>query len=152
MAKIICPNESYTGVAASVSFVDGKGETKDKDLITWFKANGYEVKNDDNWLIDYFLKEIENEILNFCNTKELPEQLRYILVRRAAGRFLLAKLSSNGLGESFDYSAAVKEIREGDVSISYADRADYKSIFITQISAMASFGEDELIGFRRLKW
>lgn len=46
MAKIICPNESYTGVAASVSFVDGKGETEDKDLITWFKANGYEVLED----------------------------------------------------------------------------------------------------------
>ena len=46
MAKIICPNESYTGVAASVSFVDGKGETEDTDLIVWFKANGYEVVED----------------------------------------------------------------------------------------------------------
>lgn len=129
-----------------------KKEEIRSNLVGLLKAMNYEVKDDDNWLIDYFLKEIENDILNFCNIKELPEQLRYILVRRAAGRFLLAKLSSNGLGESFDYSAAVKEIREGDVSISYADRADYKSVFITQVSAMASFGEDELIGFRRLKW
>jgi len=129
-----------------------KKEEIRSNLVGLLKAMNYEVKNDDNWLIDYLLKEIENDILNFCNTKELPEQLRYILVRRAAGRFLLAKISSNGLGESFDYSAAVKEIREGDVSISYADGADYRSIFITQVSAMASFGEDELIGFRRLKW
>lgn len=129
-----------------------KKEEIRSNLIGLLKSIHYEVKDDDNWLIDYLLKEIENDILNFCNIKELPEQLRYILVRRVAGRFLLAKISSNGLGESFDYSTAVKEIREGDVSISYADGADYKSIFITQVSAMASFGEDELIGFRRLKW
>ena len=129
-----------------------KKEEIRSNLIGLLKSIHYEVKDDDNWLIDYLLKEIENDILNFCNIKELPEQLRYILVRRAAGRFLLAKLSSNGLGENFDYSTAVKEIREGDVSISYADGADYKSVFITQVSAMASFGEGELIGFRRLKW
>ena len=129
-----------------------KKEEIRNSLIGLLKSIHYEVKNDDSWLIDYLLKEIENDILNFCNIKELPGELRYILVRRAVGRFLLVKISSNGLGESFDYSAAVKEIREGDVSISYADGADYRSIFITQVSAMASFGEDELIGFRRLKW
>ena len=43
MAKIICPNKEYTGVSASVSFCNGKGETEDPRLIKWFKDRGYTV-------------------------------------------------------------------------------------------------------------
>lgn len=46
MAKIICPNKSFTGVAASVAFVNGEGETNDTKLIQWFLKNGYEVVED----------------------------------------------------------------------------------------------------------
>ena len=45
MAKIYCPNKDYTGVSASVSFVDGKGETDNKHLIKWFKEHGYKVED-----------------------------------------------------------------------------------------------------------
>jgi uncharacterized protein involved in outer membrane biogenesis len=43
MAKIFSPNTSYNGVSATVSFVDGRGETNNPDLIVWFKENGYHV-------------------------------------------------------------------------------------------------------------
>lgn len=43
MAKIICPNKEYTGISASVSFCNGKGETEDPRLIKWFKDRGYTV-------------------------------------------------------------------------------------------------------------
>lgn len=43
MAKIICPNKEYTGISASVSFCNGKGETEDPRLIKWFKDHGYTV-------------------------------------------------------------------------------------------------------------
>lgn len=44
MVKIYAPNEQYTGVSASVSFVNGVGETDDPHLIEWFKVKGYEVE------------------------------------------------------------------------------------------------------------
>ncbi|KOF56622.1 MULTISPECIES: hypothetical protein [Clostridium] len=44
MAKVYSPNESYTGVSASVAFSKGVGETKDKHLIQWFKEHGYTVE------------------------------------------------------------------------------------------------------------
>ena len=44
MAKIICPNENYNGVSATVHFANGKGETNDKKLIKWFKDHGYIVE------------------------------------------------------------------------------------------------------------
>jgi hypothetical protein len=43
MAKIICPNNQYTGTSATVTFVNGVGETNDQYLINWFKDNGYTV-------------------------------------------------------------------------------------------------------------
>lgn len=46
MAKIICPNKQYTGVSASVGFVNGIGETADENLIDWFKSHGYEIEED----------------------------------------------------------------------------------------------------------
>ena len=41
--KILTPNEKFTGVSASVNFVNGAGETDDPHLIGWFKDHGYTV-------------------------------------------------------------------------------------------------------------
>lgn len=46
MAKILSPNKDYTGVSASVPFVNGVGETNNHYLIEWFKAHGYAVENE----------------------------------------------------------------------------------------------------------
>lgn len=43
MAKIKSPNPQYTGVSASLQFVNGEAETDDKWLIEWFQNKGYEV-------------------------------------------------------------------------------------------------------------
>lgn len=44
MAKIYAPNPRYSGVSASVKFVNGVGETNDPRLIKWFKSKGYRVE------------------------------------------------------------------------------------------------------------
>lgn len=46
MAIIKCPNEAFTGVSASVEFVNGVGETENEHLIEWFKDRGYIVEDD----------------------------------------------------------------------------------------------------------
>jgi len=46
MAKILCPNKEYSGVSASVTFVNGVGETDNPQLINWFKNHGYTVEED----------------------------------------------------------------------------------------------------------
>ena len=43
MAKIYAPNKNYTGVSASVSFVQGVGETDSDYLLKWFANHGYTV-------------------------------------------------------------------------------------------------------------
>lgn len=46
MAKILCPNKEYNGISASVTFVNGVGETNNLRLIEWFKSHGYTVEED----------------------------------------------------------------------------------------------------------
>nr|DAW60014.1 MAG TPA: hypothetical protein [Caudoviricetes sp.] len=45
MAKILTPNKDYSGISASVPFINGVGYTDDEDLINWFEEHGYEVEN-----------------------------------------------------------------------------------------------------------
>ncbi len=47
MAKIIAPNKQYTGISASVPFINGQGETDSPALIDWFKQHGYSVEEED---------------------------------------------------------------------------------------------------------
>lgn len=43
MAKIIAPVEGFNGKVVGVTFVDGKGETKDEGQISYFVRHGYTV-------------------------------------------------------------------------------------------------------------
>lgn len=44
MAKVIAPNNQYTGLSASVMFVKGVGETDNEHLLQWFESRGYTVE------------------------------------------------------------------------------------------------------------
>lgn len=46
MPKIHSPNKQYTGVSASVSFVNGAGECSDPHLLDWFELHGYTVEHE----------------------------------------------------------------------------------------------------------
>jgi len=46
MTKILCPNKQYTGVSASVPFMNGVGETENPQLVDWFKSHGYTVEGE----------------------------------------------------------------------------------------------------------
>lgn len=45
MAKVIAPNQQYSGLSATVMFVNGVGETDDLHLLEWFKSRGYTVEH-----------------------------------------------------------------------------------------------------------
>lgn len=44
MAKVLSPNEQYTGLSASVMFINGIGKTDDEHLLEWFEEKGYTVE------------------------------------------------------------------------------------------------------------
>lgn len=48
LAKVYAPNKEYTGISASVPFVNGVGETDNPHLLRWFESKGYEVGEGDS--------------------------------------------------------------------------------------------------------
>lgn len=44
MAVVYAKNRKYTGVSASVQFVNGRGETENPWLLRWFEEHGYRVE------------------------------------------------------------------------------------------------------------
>src|SRR5690606_1226951 len=64
MARIYAPNKQYTGISASVRFVNGVGETSDPYLIKWFRERGYKVVEDaqgEEQSVNQSEKEVEEE-------------------------------------------------------------------------------------------
>ena len=105
----------------------------------------YQPVETDDWLIDYLLKVKRQEILNYCNVDEVPEELEHILVERICGSFLAQKAIQNPQNTE----SVIKSIKEGDVAIDYAvSVANPMALF----AAMAAAGEEELLCYRQMKW
>jgi hypothetical protein len=52
MVKVYAPNNQYTGISASVPFINGVGECSDPALLKWFRDHGYEVEETDDELTE----------------------------------------------------------------------------------------------------
>ena len=46
MAKVYAPLKDYNGISASVTFVNGVGETDNENLLEWFEEKGYTVERE----------------------------------------------------------------------------------------------------------
>lgn len=77
MAKIFAPNNQYTGISASVRFVNGVGETSDPHLIKWFQERGYKVVEDaqeEEQSVNQFEQEVEKEEAVNQSEQEVEEE------------------------------------------------------------------------------
>lgn len=63
--KIFTKVPDFTGIRASVMFVNGQGNTDDPKLIQWFKQNGYLVADGESTT-----KEVEEKITMKAGTGE----------------------------------------------------------------------------------
>lgn len=90
-----------------------------EDVTKRLESFGYEVTEADNWMIEFLIQKIENSIKADCNINTIPEELHEIAVDIVVGEFLLNK-KSRGQLEGFDLEAVVKQIHEGDTSVTFA--------------------------------
>lgn len=118
---------------------------------------GYSASDEDNALLALCHQSVEDSIRNFCNIPEscdMPKGLSSIIVDRVCGEFLFVKRMSGKL--KFDdrdiSAAAVKQIVEGDVSVSFADGPSDGERIDLLIDRLLHCGERELVKFRRIRW
>ena len=80
---------------------------------------GYDAVPEDNDQIDYELHKVLNYVMNYCNITKIPEILDPRIIDRVCSDFLYYKKNSGTL-TGFNYDAAIKSIKEGDTTLTYA--------------------------------
>lgn len=89
------------------------------DVVAMLTALGVTGADTDP-LLDIFLMNVQQRIMNKINCSSIPEGLESLAVSMAVGEYLNMKKCSGQL-EGFDLdAAAVKSIQEGDTNITFA--------------------------------
>lgn len=80
---------------------------------------GYTTSTEDADQIEFETTKTLNYVKNYCNITEIPEILDLRIIDRICADFLYYKKNSGSL-EGFNYDVVIKQIKEGDTTISYA--------------------------------
>jgi len=125
-----------------------------EDVIARLASFGYEVTVGDSWGLDFIIQKVENHIKNDCNVDAVPEGLHNVAVDMVVGEFLLSKKSTGQL-TGFNLDAAIKQIQEGDTSVTFAigegDSTPEKRLDVL-ISYLMNYGKSDFASYRCFKW
>ena len=120
------------------------------DIVKRLKSFGYKVVAADKWVLEFLFDKVSNTIKNECNVGEIPDGLHQVAVDMVCGEFFLMKKGSGQL-DGIDACAAIKQISEGDTSITYAV-ADGSITLDGLISILINGGRSQFVNFRRIRW
>ena len=138
------------------SFKEDTEKTFVKMIVQRLLNFGLKLVESDNWIIMFCMNKAINHIKNSANISIIPNELYEIIVDRICGEFLFNKHKSNQLTlDNFDFDMAVKQLQEGDTTIQFAinegSETDEQKL-TSLINYLISYGEGDLICYRKLKW
>lgn len=124
-----------------------------EEAVKLLAALGVTVPDSDA-VLDFVIRGVEETIRNETNQKGVPDGLKTAAVYMAAGQYLLVMKGAGKL-EGFDLEAAVKQIQEGDTSVTYAVGEGTKTTeqrLDALLSWLAGYGREQFPRYRRLVW
>ena len=127
-----------------------------KSVIERVTEIGDEVKESDTFSLTFCVEKVRSTIKNETNWQDVPEGLEHIAIDMAVGEFLLGKktFAPDDLA-GIDLTSAVKEIKEGDTTVSFATGEGTmtpEQRLTTYINYLLTYGRTEFSAYRRLKW
>lgn len=111
---------------------------------------GINLSADDFYLV-FAIESTIQDVLNFCNLKEIPKELEHVVIRRVLTKILDFKLQTSG-ADSINIEKGIRSITEGDVSISYDTSLDRGVLLSKFIKEGLNYGMDNLYSFRDFRW
>lgn len=108
---------------------------------------------EDSARANYALASAIGRVKNLTNLSGLPEGLDHVVIRIAAGEYL-DMIFLGGLVNTAAVPALVKEIREGDATVTFAasDGASGPQLLAALIDGLKNGYKDEIYRYRRLLW
>ena len=114
---------------------------------------GYKLKEDDSWVICFGTQKVENHIKNSCNTTDIPDGLFHVAVDMVCGEFLFSKKQTGKLElTDLDLDGAITQIKEGDVTVQFANGSSDEDKFNSFMNYLLHNGEGDFVCYRKLKW
>ena len=124
-----------------------------EDVKKYLKSLGYEVIDGDLFLLDNSIQTVKYEIGNKTNQKKVPEGLKYVWINRSVAEFLNFKLKMNQLDiPSLNFNRIAKEVSEGETKVVFDDSKTTGDKFEVFLLSMSTYGENEILKYRRLVW
>ena len=125
----------------------------ENDVEKYIESFGVQLTPDDSFLLSEAIEKVRYYIKNRTNQGEVPEGLKYLWINRTVGEFLnfkkvMGKLDINGL----NFGRIAKEISEGDTKVVFDSTKTTGDKFEVFLSSMLTYGEDEIIRYRRFVW
>ncbi|BBM48353.1 hypothetical protein JMUB3933_1869 [Leptotrichia wadei] len=124
-----------------------------EDVKNYLKSLDYEIVNTDLFLLDNAIQTVKYYICNKTNQKKVPEGLKYVWINRSAAEFLDFKLKLNQLNIlGLNFNRIAKEISEGKTKVVFDDTKSTGDKFEVYLANLLTYGEEEILRFRRLVW
>lgn len=134
-----------------LAFLKSQGSELSEEFVTLVKSRlsslGY--TGEDNFLLGFSIKKIEDRIKGACNLSIVPKGLYSVAVDMVCGETLFTAKSTGKL-EGFDLEGAVKQVHLGDTSVTFEGKSPEQKFDLLLSHLMG--GEKEFICYRRLKW
>lgn len=143
-----------TGLLLAEQAARELGETFVADTVRLLLSLGYPLKLSDDWFLGNAIERAAVSIKTDCNAGAVPVGLRPVAVELTAGHFLFA-LKSSGQLTGYNFDAAVKQIAEGDTSVTYALDAGSltpEQRFDALLAYLIGRGKAEIAAYRQLRW
>ena len=111
------------------------------------------IEEPDNFILENSIEKIKLYIINKTNQKQVPENLKYVLIERAIGEYLVFMLRIGKLEiDALDFGRIAKEISEGDTKVAYDNTKTTGDKFEVYTTYLQTYNEDEIKRYRRLVW
>ena len=134
-----------TNTSLSESFCQG--------VLKRLVSFGYDLKEDDSWVISFAMQKVENHIKNSCNTTDIPDGLFHVAVDMVCGEFLFAKKQTGKLElADLDLNGAITQIHEGDTTVQFASGSSDEEKFNNFLNYLMHTKEGDFVCYRKLKW
>ena len=111
------------------------------------------IEEPDNFILENSIEKVKLYILNKSNQKQVPENLKYVLIERVIGEYLVFMLRIGKLEiDALDFGRIAKEISEGDTKVAYDNTKTSGDKFEVYTTYLQTYNEDEIKRYRRLVW
>lgn len=124
------------------------------DVMQRLESLGFTTIESDSFTLSFIIEKVENLIKYDCNVDQIPDGLHHIAVDMVAGEFLFNKKSSGQLTD-VDLEAVVKQVQEGDTSVTYAigeGSSTPEQRFDALVHYLVNHGKTNFASFRTIKW